>query len=137
MAIVKCKGTKLQHTVSASLVDIAQMLSLEHSGAGSETFESTTLDGGIYKTFAQTGYSNPGTVSAEIFYDPALAGHQAITDLVATPADNAMKIIYADTAATNQSFTAAGVEFGVTVAMEDGLKASVTYTVDGDPGWPT
>jgi len=137
MAIVKCKGTKLQHTVSASLVDIAQMLSLEHSGAGSETFDSTTLDGGIYKTFAQTGYSNPGTVSAEIFYDPALAGHQAITDLVATPADNAMKIIYADTAATNQSFTAAGVEFGVTVAMEDGLKASVTYTVDGDPGWPT
>ena len=137
MAVVKCKGTKLQHTVSASLVDIAQMLSLEHSGAGSETFESTTLDGGVYKTFAQTAYSNPGTVAAEIFYDPALAGHQAITDLVATPADNAMKIIYADTAATNQSFTAAGVEFGVTVAMEDGLKASITYTVDGDPGWPT
>ncbi len=63
MAIVKCKGTKLQHTVSASLVDIAQMLSLEHSGAGSETFESTTLDGGTYKTFSQTGYSNPGTAA--------------------------------------------------------------------------
>lgn len=137
MAIVKCKGTKLQQTVSASLVDIAQALSLEHSGSGSETFESTTLDGGTFKTFAQTGYSNPGTVSAEIFYDPALAGHQAITDLVTTPADNAMKIIYADTAATNQPFTSAGVEFGVTVAMADGLKASITYTVDGDPGWPT
>jgi len=137
MAIVKCKGTKLQHTVSASLVDIAQTLSLEHSGSGSETFESTTLDGGTFKTFAQTGYSNPGTVAAEIFYDPALAGHQAITDLVAAPADNAMKLIYADTAATNQSFTSAGVEFGVTVAMEDGLKASITYTVDGDPGWST
>jgi len=48
-----------------------------------------------------------------------------------------MKIIYADTAATNQSFTSAGVEFGATVAMDDGLKASLTYTVTGDPGWPT
>ena len=137
MAIVKCKGTKLQHTVSASLVDIAQILSIEHSGSGSETFESTTLDGGVFKTFAPTGYSNPGQVSAEIFYDPALAGHQAVTDLIATPATNAMKIIYADTAATNQAFTSAGVEFGATVAMDDGLKASITYTVTGDPGWPT
>jgi hypothetical protein len=137
MAIVKCKGTKLQHTVSASLVDIAQILSIEHSGSGSETFESTTLDGGVYKTFAPTGYSNPGQVSAEIFYDPALAGHQAVTDLIATPATNAMRIIYADTAATNQAFTSAGVEFGATVAMDDGLKASITYTVTGDPGWPS
>ena len=137
MSIVKCKGTKLQHTVSASLVDIAQILSIEHSGSGSETFESTTLDGGVYKTFAPTGYSNPGQVSAEIFYDPALVGHQAITDLIATPATNAMKMIYADTAATNQAFTSAGVEFGATVAMDDGLKASITYTVTGDPGWPT
>jgi hypothetical protein len=137
MAIVKCKGTKLQHTVSASLVDIAQILSIEHSGSGSETFESTTLDGGVFKTFAPTGYSNPGQVSAEIFYDPALAGHQAVTDLIATPGTNAMKIIYADTAATNQAFTSAGVEFGATVAMDDGLKASLTYTVTGDPGWPS
>jgi hypothetical protein len=137
MAIVKCKGTKIQHTVSASLVDIAQVLSIEHSGSGSITFDSTTLDGGTYKTAAPTGYSNSGTVSAEIFYDPALAGHQAITDLIATPATNAMKMIYADTATTNQAFTSAGVEFGTTVAMEDGLKANVTYTVTGDPGWPT
>ena len=137
MAIVKCKGTKLQQTVSASLVDIAQLLSIEHSGSGSETFDSTTLDGGVFKTTALTGYSNPGTVAAELFYDPALAGHQAITDNITTPATNAMKIIYADTAATNQAFTAAGVEFGVTVDMADGLKGSVTYTVSGDPGWPT
>jgi hypothetical protein len=89
LAIVKCKGTKLQHTVAASLVDIAQLLSIEHSGSGSETFESSTLDGSTYKTFAPTGYSNPGEVSAELFYDPALAGHQAITDLIATPATNA------------------------------------------------
>ena len=137
MAIAKCKGTKLQHTISASLVDIAQLLSISHSGSKSLTFDSTTLDGGVYKTKAQTGYSDSGTVTAELFYDPALAGHQFITDLIAAPADNAMKIIYADTGNTNQAFTQAGVEFGVTVDMGDGLKGSVTYEVDGDAGWPT
>lgn len=137
MAKVKCKGTKLQHTISASLADIAQLISIEHSGAASETYDSTTLEGTVYKTYDQTGYSEGGSVTAELFYDPALVGHQAITDLIAAPADNAMKIIYADSGTTNQSFTAAGVEFGVTVAMDDGLKGSVTYKVDGDPGWPT
>lgn len=137
MAIVKCKGTKLQHTISASLTDIAQLLSIEHSGSQSETFDSTTLDGGVFKTYAQTGYAEGGEVSAELFFDPALTGHQFITDLIAAPADNAMKIIYADGAATNQAFGAAGVQFGVTVDMGDGLKGSVTYKVDGDPGWPT
>ena len=137
MAIAKCKGTKLQHTISASLVDIAQLISISHSGSKSETFDSTTLDGGIFKTKAQTGYSEGGTVSAELFYDPALTGHQFITDLISTPADNVMKIIYADTGVSEQSFTQAGVEFGVTVDMGDGLKGSVTYEVDGDPGWKT
>lgn len=136
MAIVRSKGTKVQHTVSATLVDIAQVLSIEHSGCGSITFDSTTLDGGVYKTKAASGYSNPGTVAIEGFYDPALAGHKAITALITTPASNAMKLIYADTAATNQAFTQAGVEFGVTVAMEDGLKFTATYEVTGDPGWP-
>ena len=124
MAIVKCKGTKLQQTVSAALADIAQLLSIEHSGSGSITFDSTTLDGGVFKTFALAGYSNPGTVAAELFFDPALAGHQAITDNITTPATNAMKIIYADTAATNQAFTAAGVEFGVTDRKSTRLNSS-------------
>jgi hypothetical protein len=137
MAKVKCKGTKLQHTVSASLVDIAQIITFSHSGSGSETYESTALDTGVFKTFDQTGYSNPGEISGELFYDPALAGHQSITDLIAAPADNAMKIIYADSGASEQPFTAAGVQFGTTVEMNDGLKGSFTYTVDGDPGWKT
>jgi hypothetical protein len=137
MAKVKCKGSVIQHTVSAALAAIAQCLSIEFSGSASETFDSSTLDGGVFKTYDQTGYSEPGEVTVELFYDPALAGHQAITDLIAAPADNVMKIIYADSGTTQQSFTVAGVEFGVTVDMADGLKGSVTYQVDGDPGWPT
>lgn len=137
MAKVIGKGTKLQHTISMSLADIAQLLSIEHSGSESLTYDSTTLDGGVHKTYDPTGYSEPGTVSGELFYDPALAGHQAITDIIASPADNAMKIIYADSANTEQAFTAAGVAFGATVAMEDGVRGSFSYQVDGDPGWPS
>lgn len=137
MAKVKCKGTVLQHTVSASLAAIAQVTSIEVSGAESETWDSSALDTGVYKTYDQTGYSEPGEVSAELFYDPALAGHQAITDLMDAPADNAMKIIYADSGVSEQPFTSAGVAFGVTVAMDNGLVGSVTYKIDGAPGWKT
>lgn len=135
MAKVKSKGIIVQHTISASLTAIAQLTSVELSGAESETFDSTTLDGGVYKTYDPTGYSEPGELSVEMFYDPALAGHQFITDMMDAPADNAMKIIFPDT--TEQSFTVSGYGVEDSAAMDDGLKRSVTYKIDGDPGWPT
>jgi hypothetical protein len=137
MAKVKCKGTVWKTTQSMSLTAIAQVISMEMSGSEAETFDSTTLDGGVFKTYDHTGYAEGGEFSAELFYDPALAGHQSITDLIATPADNAMQIAYADTAVTTQSFGGAGVGFGATVDMGDGLKGKVKVKVDGDPGWPT
>lgn len=137
MAKIKGKGTIIKHTISAALTAIAQVTEMEISGSGSTTWESTALDTGVFKTFEQTGYSNPGTFSLGLFFDPALAGHQFITDTITTPQDNAMQITYADQANTTQDFTSAGVEFGVVVAMDDGLRGSATYTIDGDPDWPT
>lgn len=135
MAKIKGKGTVVQHTISASLTAIAQVLSVEHSGSGSETYKSTSLDSTVFHTYDQTGFSEGGQVTLELFYDPSLVGHQFITDLIAAPADNAMKIIYADTA--EQSFTAASVQFSATVVMDDGVKGTAVYQVDGDPGWKT
>ena len=135
MAKVVGKGTIVQHTISASLTAIAQVLSVELSGAESETFDSTTLDGGVYKTYDPTGYSEPGELNLELFLDPALAGHQFITDMMDVPADNAMKIIFANS--TEQAFTVSGYGVEDTVAMDDGVKRAVTYKIDGDPGWPT
>lgn len=137
MAKVKVKGMIVKHTISAALTAIAQIIGIDLDGCGSITYDSTTIDGGVYKTYDQTGYSEPGKLNLELFLDPALAGHQFITDLIAAPADNAMQITYADSGATTQSFTQSGIEFGVTAAMNDGLKASVSYQIDGDPGWPT
>lgn len=129
------KGTKLQQTIAMSLVDIAQLLSITHSGSAALWFDSTTLDGGVFKTKDHTGFAEGGSVAFELFYDAALSGHQALTDRITTPADNAMKIIYSN--ATEQSFTGAGMEFGNTIVMDDGVKANATVQVDGDPGWST
>ena len=87
MAILKGKGCTLQQTISSTLTDVAQVISLSVSGEASDTFETTTLGGVVYKTFSQTGYSSPGTVDAELFFDPALAGHVTIVALISTPAD--------------------------------------------------
>lgn len=138
MAKVICKGSIFKRTISGSLTALAQLLSFELSGSEAETIESRTLDlVGAYIPFEHTGYSLGGDFSMEGYLDPALAGHQAITDDIATPADNACQITYANGAATTQSFTGAGWKMGATVAMADLLKFQSGCKIDGDPGWPT
>jgi hypothetical protein len=137
MAKIVGKGTVISHTIASTLTPIAQVISIALAGAASQTFDDTALDGTVFMTRSPTGYSAPGTCALELFFDPALTGHQAITDLIAAPASNAMRVTYANSGATTQSFTTCGVEVGVTVAMDDGVKMSVTYQISGDPGYPT
>lgn len=138
MAKVVSKGTVLQQELSMVFTAVAQVISLEQTGAESETFECTTLDtSGAGKEYGETGYTEPGSVNFELFYDPALAGHQAITDLLTTPASQNWKVIYADTGTTEYPFTGVGVSFDVTVAMNDGLRASGAIKLDGLGTWPT
>ena len=79
MAKVKCKGTVLQQEISSVFTAVAQVISIDIGETKTETWDSTSLDTGVGKTKSQTGYAEPGDVSFEIFFDPALAGHQAIT----------------------------------------------------------
>lgn len=138
MAKVKCKGTVLQQEISSVFTAVAQVISIDIGETKTETWDSTSLDtSGAGKTKGQTGYAEPGDVSFEIFFDPALAGHQAITDLVTTPAENNWKVIFADTGSTELPFASAGVGFGATVDMGDGLKASVSLETTGLPTYAT
>lgn len=138
MTKVVSKGTVLQQEISSVFTAVAQVISIDQSGAESETFESTTLDtSGAGKEYAQTGYTEGGSLSFELFYDPALAGHQAISDLLTTPADQNWKVIFADTGSTEYPFTSAGVGMDFSVAMNDGLKATVNCKIDGLGTWPT
>ncbi len=140
MAKVISKGTTLKQTISASLTAVAQVISLDHSGAKSLTYESSTLDQtGPFNLKDLTGYSDPGAISGELFYDPNLAGHKFLTGLMGyattAPAQNAMSLTFVDGGTTVMSFTAASVGFGVTVDMGSGLKGKFDIEVTGDPGF--
>lgn len=138
MAKVKVKGTIIKQTISTTLTAIAQVISFSHSGAETETYDATTLDtSGAGKEYSQTGYAEPGTFDFEYFMDPALSGHQALTDDLTTPTDRVYSIEFADAATTTATFNAAGMGFGFTGAMNDGLKGSVSLKLDGLFAYPT
>ena len=137
------KGTVLQMDVAGSLAAVAEVISVDVSGAKSETFDGTTLSQSASGMVRQAnGYSTPPDVAAELFWLPTNTGHQAITDEITTPTivvANQLdgKIIYADPDETELPFKIAGVEVGQTIAKDDGVKANVTFTLNGQPTWPT
>ena len=140
MAVVICKGTVVKQTIASVLTAVAQVISVDVGDTKVETFDSTTLDAtGSSKTKTATGYAEPGDVSMELFLDPALAGHQAITDEITTPptSGTVWNLVFADSANTVWPFTVAGNSIGATVDMGDGLKASVTLELASMITWPT
>jgi hypothetical protein len=135
MTILKCKGTKLQHEVATVLTDIAQLISLDGPDAEVETFEADTLDNanaGI--PMKPTGRSAGGSVSFEMFLDPALAGHQLLTDRITTPVSDSWAIVFSD--ATAWPFEGILKSLSPTVDLADGLKASGEVELDGIVTYP-
>jgi len=132
MAKVRVKGTVLSQTLTTTLTAVAQVIEFGRSGEASETYDATTLDtSGAGKEYAPTGYAEGGSLDFSLFYDPALAGHAAIRTAVATPATNNWSLTFADTSTTVSTFNVAGISFGVTGAMNDGLKADVSLKLTG------
>jgi hypothetical protein len=135
------KGTVLQQDVAGSLAAIAEVLSISISGAKSETFEYTNLSQSASgQARLATGFTTPPDIAMELFWLPTNSGHQSITDELTTPTTVAAnqldgKIIYSD--ATELPFKIAGIEVGQTFQMNDGVKANVGYTLNGNPTWPT
>lgn len=132
MAKIKVKGTVLKEDIASTLTAVAQVISLEHSGAETETVEADTLDNanaGI--PYEPTGRAEGGSVDGEMFFDPVLAGHQLFTDHITTPADVDYSITFADAATTAWEFTSAGMGFDISFAPGDLVKASFSLKVDG------
>jgi hypothetical protein len=131
MAKVITKGTVINQTITTTLTPVAQIIEFSQSGAESETYDATTLDTtGAGKEYAPTGYSEGGTFDFSLFYDPNLAGHQAITDLITTPATCAWSIVFVDAGTTTSTFDSAGVGMDITGAMNNGLTADVSLKLN-------
>lgn len=146
MAQVPTKGTLLKMCIAGgTLATVAQMISIDVSEAKTETYDGTTLDqSGVGKVKKPTGYTDGGSISGELFFDPALAGHQSITDILLAPAiplgeehliDGS--ITFANATPTTWTFVSSGVGIGVAVAMNDGLKASVSFECGDLIGYAT
>ncbi len=137
MTKIICKGTVLQQTVASTLTAVAQIISLDGPGMESETFEADTLDNsdaGIpYQT---TGRTEGGSVSGELFLDPALQNHNNLQYLLDNPGDEAWNIIFADAGVTEWPFTGAGFSLSPAVALNDGLKASFGIKLSKLPTFP-
>ena len=124
MAKVVVKGTKLEQDIASTLTAIAQLTEITHSGAKNEMVESDTLDNsaaGILKTL--TGRTEAGEVGFSGLFDPALPGHQNVTDLLTTPVLETWNIEFSD--ATDLGFTG-GVGVDITAAQGDLLRWSGT-----------
>ena len=129
MALIVGKGAVLKQDISSTLTAIAQVISIDHSGATSETFKSSTLStSGAGHEYKATGYAEGGSVDFELFYDSELAGHQALTDDITTPAERDYSVTL--TGGTEMTFTAAGMDFGFSVSMDDGVKGNVSLKLD-------
>ena len=134
MAKIKCKGTALQLDISTVYTAVAQLISHTPPPLETTEYDSTTLDtSGAGRESELTGYADGGEFAAEIFWDPELAVHAAITDAITTPAETNWKTIYVNSGASEMAYTCTGLKFSPAVAMDDGLKATITGKVDQLP----
>ena len=139
MTIMIGKGTALQESIASTFTAVTQVISIDLPEAENETFEADYLDqanAGI--PHKVTNRTEGGSLSAELFYDPALASHKKLVDKLSNPVTTgiSMKVVFATT--TNAwTMTVAGVGLGGTVAINDGVKANVTMKLDGIVSYTT
>lgn len=134
MAKLINKGSVLEQTVSSSFVPIAQVIGMSGPDMVTETFDADTLDNpdaGILH--APTGRAEGGSLSGDLFLDPALAGHQNMMALLTFPEAEVWKLKFADAAVTSWTINGAGLSVSPTIALNDGLKASFSIKLSGLP----
>ena len=138
MTKIASKGTEFQVQIGTAYTAVIQCESVSHSGSDVGHFEAPTLDqsaAGIPKI--PTGYVNGGQVQLEGYYDPVEASHQALTDLMTTPAVEQMKTVWSDSANTEWGYDGIVKGFDPSASVTDGLRFSASVEVDGLPTYPT
>lgn len=145
MAKLKVKGTVIQQASGTTYTAVAQVTGFNISGIETETYDSRTLDGTAGVEYDPTGYVEGGSVTFDLLYDPALAGHKNIMALATAahmttnglPNDVNWKVIFANTASTELTFVSSGIGVDITGDASDGLRGSITLKCDGCPVLPT
>jgi len=130
---IKSKGTALLMSIASVYTAIPQLKSISISGEKSEVFENTTLDGSAFKTKSPTGYVDPASISADVFYDPQNAVHAAFIALIAAPVATNFKVTFADAGPTSVVYSGVGFGFDKSASPADGLSGTMTIETSGAP----
>ncbi len=72
------KGTVLKMSISGVYTTVAQVKKVDYPDDETEFYDATTLDSTDKEDGETTGFSVPGSVSCDLFYDPVDVVHQAI-----------------------------------------------------------
>jgi hypothetical protein len=135
MSKLKCKGTTLEVEIATVMTAIAQVIELDVGQDAIETFDADTLDNASpHIPKEQTGRSSVADISGMLFYDPDAATHQFITDTINAPVKVNGNITLAN--ADELTFEIVSFAMGLTVRMNDGLKAPFTMQRN-TPVWPS
>ena len=130
---VKSKGTALLMSISAVYTAIPLLKSISISGAQSQTYNSSTLDGSVYETNDPTGYTTAPSISADGYRDPDDTVQQAFIALLAAPVATNFKVTYADATPLSEIYSGTGFGFDTSVALSEGLSCSYTIQTSGTP----
>lgn len=137
MTIIASKGTAIQLSIASVYTTISQTISIDAPSVEVQTFNATALDSGVGMPKKPTGYVDGGTANGSGFFDPVLAVHQALTDLLTTPAVALWKILWSDAATTAWTFSGILKTFQPKADIGDGLKYDFSIELDGMVSYPT
>jgi hypothetical protein len=107
--------------------------SISISGAESQTFASSVLDGPQYETHDPNGFTTAPSISADGFRDPDDTTQQAFIALMLVPVATNFKITYADATPLSEVYVGTGFGFDTTVQLSDGLACSYKIQTSGNP----
>jgi hypothetical protein len=133
MAKLKSRGVIFSQFVSAAYVPMAALQSIDITGEKSETSDTTTLDGGKYKTKDPTGFVEPPSIKLTGLYDPTIATYTNFATIVSTPVATNFKITYTDTAPTSVVYSGVGFAMDKKMSPEKHITSDITIETSGDP----
>lgn len=132
MAKVSSQGTDLQVSISSTLTDIPQLISISPPGIERRFKETTTLDSSGNFTEYTALKNDTSECSATGYWDPDNSVHDFLMDqaILATAVTDAFQINYPNSGASTQAFSGIIQRFQPTINADDvlGFELSIRTT---------
>ncbi len=127
-------GTQLQLSISSVYTKVAYVTDISGPDADGQFWDATDLDSDYIEDGEPVGQVSPGSVTAELFYDPTDATHQAIITRKLAQTKSDWKIVFPD--AEEIAFEGTPKKFAPKAAKGDGIKASLEVKLSSLPTYP-